>query len=155
MLSKPKVAVVSALALSILGIANRAQAQGLYVRLGAHEQKAGADAPVTFTITAFATRDLYLKDAPTFLLDDGQGFRDSLGDAAAVQASWSGDPEIPSGRPTKREYVLTFKHPGKYRVKARYRVLGSPLGPQLVTSNAVSIDVGEPVARDATPDGGH
>jgi hypothetical protein len=123
-----------AAALVALASAPAALADGLYLKLSAEADAAGA----TLTLKAVATHTFRLPQTPIVLVDDGSGMKATTLETVAVDV-----PE--SVRVTPEE---SFKGswqvplaPGSYKVKVRYK-----LADRTVESNAVKVQVPGPVS---------
>jgi hypothetical protein len=120
----------SVLVLAALAAAPRpAAADGLFLRLDGPKGVASGQ-PVTVRLKAIATRPFHIVGTPEFLVDDGKQVR--------VVTEGEGRPAlaVTPDRPAAAEWRLDLPEPGRYRIRARYR-----LADRVVDSNKISIEV--------------
>jgi len=131
------IACASALLLGVAVAVAPLAADGLYLKLDGPRTGIPSDQPVRLRLRAVATRSFDLGVRPEFLVDDGERERPVA--ESEVKAL---DPEplsVTPDRPVSREWELTLSRPGRYKVRARYRLTG-----RVVDSNRVSVEVTAP-----------
>jgi hypothetical protein len=131
--------VLPALLLATLAAPEPASADGLYLKLDGPRSGVEQGQPVRVRLKAIATRPFHLPGAPEFLVDDGKQVR-SLG-AADLKASDSRTLAVTPDQPAAREWDLALPEPGRYKIRARYR-----LADRVIDSNRISVEVAAPRA---------
>jgi hypothetical protein len=110
-----------------------AQADGLYLKLAAEPDTVAEGQTVRLKLKAVSTRTVKLPATPELVVD---------GPSAApltpivVRAS---APTVTADKPTEGEWDVALPQPGRYRIRARYKVDG-----RTMESNRVTVEVGAP-----------
>ena len=107
-----------------------AAADGLFLRLDGPKAGVQPGQAVRVRLKAIATRPFHILGTPEFLVDDGKAVR--------VITEGDGRPSlsVTPDRPASAEWQLDLPEPGRYRVRARYR-----LADRVIDSNKISIEV--------------
>jgi hypothetical protein len=126
----------SVLVVAALAAAPRpVSAEGLYLKLDGPRAGVQPGQPVRVRLKAVATRPFHLSGAPEFLVDDGKQVR-SMAESELKGIDSKGLAVTPD-QPASREWELALPEPGKYKIRARYR-----LADRVVDSNRISVEVG-------------